>query len=66
MSDELLINTDVFETRLDDDEAYRANPLLKKAYVEIKWTPELVKEYVKCSKDIVYFICTYCKIISLD
>ena len=66
MSDELLINTDVFETRLDDDEAYRAHPLLKKAYVEIKWTPELVKEYVKCSKDIVYFICTYCKIISLD
>lgn len=66
MSNELLINTDDFETRLSDDEAYRANPLLKKAYVEIEWTPELVKEYVKCSKDIAYFIRTYCKIISLD
>ena len=66
MSDELLINTDDFETRLTDAEAYRANPLLKKAYVEIEWTPELVKEYVKCSKDIAYFIRTYCKIISLD
>ena len=66
MSDDLLVNTDNFEKRLEDAEVYRANPLLKKAYVEIDWTPELIKEYVKCSKDIAYFIRTYCKIISLD
>jgi hypothetical protein len=66
MDDGSLINTDDFEKRLEEADVYRANPLLKKAYVEIDWTPELVKEYVKCSKNIVYFIRTYCKIISLD
>ena len=45
---------------------YNANPLLKAAGVNIPFTQEEVQEYVKCSKDPIYFIKKYCKIISLD
>ena len=49
-----------------DNDRYRQNPLLKKAYVDVEWSQELVKEYIKCSHDISYFIRNYVKIISLD
>ena len=45
---------------------YLANPNLKKAYVPIEFTKEQIKEVIKCSKDINYFINTYVKIINLD
>jgi len=45
---------------------YLNNPQLKKAYVPLEWTAEQVKEVIKCSKDIGYFIRTYVKIINLD
>ena len=45
---------------------YLANPNLKKAYVPIEFTEEQIKEVIKCSKDINYFINTYVKIINLD
>ena len=48
------------------DNIYLGNPNLKKANVEINFTPDQVKEYVKCSQDPVYFIQKYIKIISLD
>ena len=48
------------------DNIYLGNPNLKKANVAINFTPEQVKEYVKCSQDPVYFIQKYIKIISLD
>jgi hypothetical protein len=32
-------------------EAYRDNPLLKKAGVKVEYTQEQVDEYIKCSKD---------------
>jgi hypothetical protein len=47
-------------------ETYLNNPLLKKAYVPIEYTEEQVKEVIKCSKDINYFIKTYVKVINLD
>jgi len=51
---------------IEMSENYLANPNLKKAYVPIEWSEEQVREVIKCSKDINYFIKTYVKIISLD
>ena len=45
--------------------AYRDNPLLKKVGVSVNYTQEQVEEYVRCSKDPVYFA-RHMKIISLD
>jgi len=47
-------------------ENYLANPLLKRAYVQLEWTAEQVQEVIKCAQDINYFIKNYVKIISLD
>lgn len=48
------------------DFCYNGNPKLKKAGVSIPFTQEQVSEYIKCKADIVYFVKTYVKIISLD
>ena len=45
---------------------YNANVNLKAAGVKIQFTPEQVQEYLKCASDPIYFIETYCKIVSLD
>ena len=45
---------------------YNANANLKAAGVNIPFTEEQVTEYMKCAQDPIYFIETYCKIISLD
>jgi hypothetical protein len=45
---------------------YNSNPNLKAANVDVQYTQEQVEEYIKCSQDPIYFIDTYCKIISLD
>ena len=37
-----------------DNDRYRQNPLLKKAYVDVEWTQELVKEYIKCCEEITH------------
>ena len=55
------INADTLSRKLV---GYKGNPFLKRAGTKIEWTDELVKEYIKCSKDIVYFTETYMKIIS--
>ena len=47
-------------------EVYLGNPNLKKANVATEFTPEQVKEYLKCSEDPVYFVTHYIKIVSLD
>jgi hypothetical protein len=47
-------------------DGYLGNSHLKKVDQEIEWTPELIKEYVKCSKDPVYFAKTYIKIVHVD
>ena len=48
------------------NDAYRDNPLLKKVGVEHKFTEEQVEEYIKCSKDPVYFCMNYIKIVNVD
>ena len=45
---------------------YLNNPNLKKANVNVPFTKEQVEEYVKCSKDPVYFIETHVRIINID
>jgi len=46
-------------------DSYRDNPLLKRVGVKVPFTEEQVEEYIKCSKDPVYFA-KYIKIITLD
>ena len=48
------------------NDSYRDNPLLKKVGVEHKFTEEQVQEYIKCSKDPVYFCMNYIKIVNVD
>ena len=45
---------------------YNGNALLKRTNQNIEWTPELVSEYIKCSKDPIYFTETYMKIVNID
>ena len=45
---------------------YNSNANLKGAGVPIAWTAEQVQEYMKCAADPVYFINTYCYIVTLD
>ena len=47
-------------------DSYRDNPLLKKVGVEHQYTEEQVQEYIKCSKDPVYFCMNYIKIVNVD
>lgn len=47
-------------------DGYMGNPNLKPTGVDIEFTKEQVKEYIKCSQDPVYFIRNYVKIVSLD
>ena len=49
-----------------DKDSYRDNPLLKKVGVEHKYTQEQVEEYIKCSKDPIYFCVNYIKIVNVD
>lgn len=46
-------------------ESYRDNPLLKRVGVNVPFSEEQVEEYIKCSKDPIYFA-KYIKIITLD
>lgn len=50
----------------DSPEQYLGNPNLKSAGVEVEYTKEQIAEYIKCSKDPIYFIKNYIKIVSLD
>ena len=47
-------------------DGYLGNPNLKQAGIDFEFTKEQVKEYLKCSKDPVYFITKYIRIVSLD
>lgn len=47
-------------------ETYKGSPLLKKAGVDIQFTPEQVIELEKCSKEPIYFIEKYLKVIDAD
>jgi len=45
---------------------YNANPNLKAIGVTVNFTPEQIQEYIKCKTDYIYFIETYCEIVTLD
>lgn len=45
---------------------YLGNSNVKRDGVLQEWTPELISEYEKCTKDPVYFAKTYIKVINLD
>ena len=47
-------------------QVYNNNKNLKAAGVQVPFTQEQVQEYVKCSRDPIYFIKNYAKIVSLD
>ena len=49
-----------------ENNSYNGNDLLKPAGFEMQFTSEQVKELMKCKEDPIYFIETYCYIVSLD
>lgn len=49
-----------------NNDAYLGNPLLKGTNAPHEFTKEEVEEYVKCSKDPVYFIENFIKIVNVD
>lgn len=51
---------------MTDHKAYNSNPNLKAVGVEVPFTEENVKEYIRCKEDPVYFIDNYCHIVTLD
>ena len=51
---------------MNTKDSYRDNPLLKKVGVDHQYTKEQIEEYVKCSKDPVYFCVNYIKIVNVD
>jgi len=57
---------EIEDFEIGSNSTYRDNPLLKKAGVKIEYTQEQIDEYVKCSKDPVYFAENYVYIINVD
>jgi hypothetical protein len=49
-----------------DNSGYRNNPKLKPPGVQLSYTEEELKEYVKCANDPVYFCKKYVKVKTLD
>jgi hypothetical protein len=47
-------------------DGYLGNDRLKRVGIEISFTEEQLKEFIKCSQDPVYFIRTYVKIVNVD
>lgn len=45
---------------------YNNNPNIKGVGQALQFTNEQVKEYLKCSEDVSYFINNYCKVVTLD
>lgn len=45
---------------------YLGNANLKAIGVELEFTEDQIQEYIKCAKDPIYFIESYCKIVTLD
>jgi len=45
---------------------YLGNAQLKAAGVALQFTKDQIEEYVKCAGDPIYFIESYCKIVTLD
>ena len=52
--------------KVEDRQWYSGIQGVKAAGVQHEYTPEEVKEYIKCAQDPAYFINNYVKIVSLD
>lgn len=48
------------------NDGYLGNSHLKKSGVPIEWTEDMLKEYMKCANDPVYFAKNYIKIVHVD
>ena len=48
------------------DKGYLGNSYLKKIGEQIEFTPEMLKEYMKCAEDPIYFAENYIKIVHVD
>ena len=46
--------------------SYLGNSLLKASGVPLNFTKDEIEEYLKCADDPIYFIESYCKIVTLD
>jgi hypothetical protein len=46
--------------------SYNGNSRLKQLGFQVDYTPEQISEIIRCQSDAIYFIETYCKIVSLD
>jgi hypothetical protein len=51
---------------ITDYKSYLGNVNLKKKGVMIDWTKEMVEEFIRCSKDPVYFSEKYIQIVHVD
>ena len=49
-----------------NNQTYLGNSNLKGAGVQIDWTPDMIREWVKCKNDPVYFAQNYIKIVHVD
>lgn len=59
-------NYRTFKDRNNKRSRYLGLPNLKRANIKIKWSQEMVDEWLKCRDDIVYFAETYCAITHID
>jgi hypothetical protein len=48
------------------EKGYLGNVNLKRKGTSIEWSQELVEEYVKCAKDVIYFAEKYIQIVHVD
>ena len=46
--------------------SYNGNSRLKQLGFQVDYTPEQISEIIRCQSDAIYFLETYCKIVSLD
>ena len=55
-----------FKDKTNRRSRYMNNPNLRRAWVQTKWTQEMIQEWVRCRDDIIYFAENYCSIIHID
>jgi len=47
-------------------EGYLGNQNLKRSDIPVEWSPDMLKEFMKCSEDPIYFAEKYIKIVHVD
>lgn len=56
----------VVDAEIVDFKGYMGSSTIKRAGVQVNWTKENIAEYIKCSKDPIYFAERYMKIVHVD